>query len=156
MNVFKISFIYQILYILVFLGCIHSGVLTLFVSSARVEITFHPTIFFFLCIILYIINIIHFRKLQLPIRWMPVIFTPMDEREQKIINEVSSTGFRIFFPVSIIIGACLIFEYIVFKSFTGNIQTESLIYILWDVILIICTLPYMLYTMSVYRKIKKV
>lgn len=157
MEKFRVSIVYQILYFILTITCIHSGVIRLFTTINEMVLTFQLTLPLIILIALYLINIVHFSKLKIQdYLWAPVIFKSNDEREQKIMNEVSSKGFKIIFPLCVVIGFAFIFVYGIFQSFIGNMNQEYAIYIILDLFWSAFSLPYIIYTIKVYQGIKKV
>lgn len=157
MKKIKTSIVYQVINFVLVIGCIHSGVLRVFIKSEEMQLTINFTLPLLLLIVVYAINILHFYKLKVEkLFWVPMIFTSSDEREQKIMDKVSSTGFRTVLPLCLSISLALMFVHVIFQMFIGNVNIESIMHILFDILWASIALPYMIYTITVYKQIKRV
>lgn len=157
MEKIKVSIIYQIIYCILIIGCIHTDVIRLSVNEQEMYILFQLTPVLLILIGVVIVNFVHFYKLGITnLIWTPLIFTSQDEREQKMMNESASSGFRTVLPLCLCMGIGLIFLILFFQMFTKAMNINDIKYILLDLLYISFALPYFIYTVSVYRKIRQV
>lgn len=157
MEKIKTSIIYQIIYCILIIGCIHTDVIQLTVDEGEMNLLFQLTPTLVILIGVFIVNFIHFLKLNITkLIWIPLVFTSTDEREQKMMNEAASSGFRSVFPLCVLMGAVLMFLIVIFHMFTKMLTVNEIKYVLFDLFYISFALPYFIYTISVYRKIKQV
>lgn len=157
MKKIKVSIAYQVINFVLVIGCIHSGVFRIFIKREEMQMSLNFTLPLLLLVVVYAVNTFHFRKLKVEkLFWLPMIFTSSDEREQKIMDKVSSTGFRTILPLCLSIGFAFMGAHLIFQMFIGNTNIESIVHILLDILWASIALPYMIYTITVYTQIKKV
>lgn len=157
MKKMKVSLMYQVMYLILIIASVHSGVVRIFVEKEKMQLGMNLTIPLILLIGVYVINLIHFRKMKVEnISWAPVIFTSSDEREQKIMDAAAATGFRSVLPFCLVLGFGLMFIAMIFIVFIGQATFENILSIISDIFWTSLIFPYIIYTMIVYNKIKKV